>query len=115
MLKNGFDLRSEDKNAIHEGIRQRVDAERIACNVQLILPEIENRQSKLPIQMVEETHPIFFIKMGQHFTIAPCPKVMAFCHQLLAQFGVIENLSIANGYDAPVFAEHGLIAACEID
>jgi hypothetical protein len=108
VLQDRLDLGPENKMVLDDRIKEW-DYTHLITGAKHRFPfSIANDKSKLPIEFIQESAALLFVKMKEHFHVRLRPKDMPLPPKHIPQLYVIEYLPVADQDHGAVFVENGL-------
>ena len=83
----------------------------ISNEYQTIIVFVQQGKSEYPVQFVQKSGPVFFVKVNEHFRVGCRVEHVALGFQLFPDFLVVVYFSVENDTDTLIFVEYGLVAA----
>ena len=94
---------------------QRLDANPVAGDEQLLGARVPDRERKHPAQFVHAHLAEVFVQVNDGLRVAVCAELVAFGFEPVAQLGKVVDLTIEHDPHRAVLVAHRLMAAADID
>ena len=113
--KNRLQLRRESDPVLGLGVVKRFDSQAIARQHEALLPDVPDGEGEHAPQVIDAAWAVVLVQMNDGLGVALGAEPMAVSHQLAMQFLVVVDLAVEDDPHGPVFVEHRLLSAFEID
>src|SRR5688572_23530266 len=94
---------------------QRLDAEAVASEEELLPPLVPDGERKHPAQPIDTACAEVFVEVDDRFGVTAGLKRVAAALEIAAQLAVVVDLAVEDNPDRPVFVRDRLMTAFEVD
>src|SRR5205085_1724228 len=110
-----FELRREQQLAALFAVVERLDADAVPSEEQLLFPPVPDRKSEHPAQVIDAALTEILVEVDDRLGVAVGSEHMAAPFERAAQLAVVVDLAVEHDPDRAVFVRDGLLSVAEVD
>ena len=115
VLEQRVHLRRPREDAVAQVVQQRLLADPVAREQQLLAALVPQREREHAVQVAHAVGAVLLVEVHDHLGVALRGELVAAAAQLLPQLAVVVDLAVHHDDDGAILVEDRLVAGAEVD